>query len=372
MTGVVFKAMTLRWMGLGVALLLGACTDGSRRTDDAEGADASSAARALTGVRLTGAGATFPYPLYSKWFDHYSRRTGIEINYQSIGSGGGIRQFTLGTVDFGATDGPMSDVQMEAVKGGVVHFPTVLGAVVLTYNLPTLANERVTLDGATIAEIYLGRITRWNDPRIAGLNPGLALPALDIVVVHRSDGSGTTYVFTDYLSKVAPEWREQVGVSTSVRWLTGLGGKGNEGVTAQVKLLEGTLGYVELVYAVSNQLQYAAIRNRAGSVVSPTLASVSEAAASADLPPDTDFRVSITDAGGQGAYPIASFTWLLIYGDNPDAAKARTIRDFLRWMISDEAQRIAEEMQYAPLPAPVIALLSRRIATLKAGGSPID
>lgn len=321
--------------------------------------------------RLTGAGATFPNPIYSRWFDAYSRATGIQINYQSIGSGAGIRQFTQGTVDFGATDGPMRDSQVEAVSGNVVHIPTVLGAVVITYNLPMLGDARLTLDGPTIADIYLGRITRWDDPRIAALNRGIRLPALDIVVVHRSDGSGTTFVFTDYLAKVSPEWKDRVGVATSVRWLTGLGGKGNEGVTAQVKLLEGAIGYVELVYAISNRLSYAQVRNAAGVAVLPTLESVSAAAASADLPPDTDFRVSITNAPGPEAYPISSFTWLLIYADNPDPEKARIIRDFLRWMISDEAQRQAVEMQYAPLPGPVVALVAENIGRLRARGAPI-
>lgn len=321
--------------------------------------------------RLTGAGATFPFPIYSKWFDTYSRATGIQINYQSIGSGAGIRQFTQGTVDFGATDGPMRDSQVEAVSGNVLHIPTVLGAVVLTYNLPTLGDQRVTLDGPLIADIYMGKVTRWNDARIATLNPGVALPALDIVVIHRSDGSGTTYVFTDYLSKVSDEWQERVGVATSVRWLTGLGGKGNEGVTAQVKLLEGGLGYVELVYAVSNRLSFAPIRNAAGLSVLPTLESVSQAAASADLPQDTDFRVSITDAQGAEAYPISSFTWLLVYTDNPDPAKARTVRDFLRWMISPEAQAEAQAMQYAPLPDRVIGLIDARLSMLRAAGEAI-
>lgn len=349
-----------------LAVAAAGCAPSAER--EAAGQDAPQA-----GVRqrLTGAGATFPNPIYSKWFDSYSRATNIQINYQSIGSGAGIRQFTQGTVDFGATDGPMRDNQVEAVNGNVVHIPTVLGAVVITYNLPMLGEERLTLDGPTITDIYLGKITRWNDPRIAALNRGVPLPALDIVVVHRSDGSGTTYVFTDYLGKVSAEWKDRVGVATSVRWLTGLGGKGNEGVTAQVKLLEGAIGYVELVYAVSNRLNFAQVRNAAGLAVLPTLESVSAAAASADLPADTDFRVSVTNAPGPDAYPISSFTWLLIYADNPDPVKAAVIRDFLRWMISEEAQQQAVAMQYAPLPEPVVALVAQNLDRLRAGGAPI-
>jgi phosphate transport system substrate-binding protein len=326
-------------------------------------------ARATT--QLTGAGATFPYPLYSRWFDAYNKATGVAINYQSIGSGGGIRQFSEGTVDFGATDGPMTDEQIAALQGNVVHLPTVIGAVVLTYNLSELSATPLVLDGAAVADIFLGRITRWNDARIAALNPGVTLPGREIVVVHRSDGSGTTYVFADYLSKVSADWEQQVGRATSVNWPVGLGGKGNEGVTQQVKQLEGSVGYVELIYALSNQLQYATVKNRAGTEVTPTLASASAAAAGAEFAADTDFRVSITDSPDPAAYPIASFTWLLIRKDNPDAGKARAIRDFLRWMVSPEAQGIAQELRYAPLPASVAGLVSARIGTLGANGAAI-
>jgi len=320
---------------------------------------------------LTGAGATFPYPVYSKWFDAYARKTGARINYQSIGSGGGIRQFTQGTVDFGATDGPMSDEQMAAVKGNVVHLPTVLGAVALTYNLPALGTTRLKLDAATIADIFLGKITSWNDPRIAALNPGARLPKMDLIVVHRSDGSGTTFVFVDYLSKVSAEWKTKVGAATSVSWPTGLGGKGNEGVTQQVKQLEGTLGYVELVYAASNKLPVALIKNAGGQFVEPTLESVTAAAAGAKLDKGTDFRVSITNAAGAKSYPIASYTWLLVKTDNPDAGKAKAIRDFLRWMTSAEAQKMADELGYAPLPSEVAVLVQDRVKTLKAAGRAI-
>lgn len=325
----------------------------------------------LPAQQLTGAGATFPYPIYSKWFDAYAKKTGAQINYQSIGSGGGIRQFTQGTVDFGATDGPMTDEQVAAVKGNVVHLPTVLGAVVLTYNLPALGSTRLKLDAATVADIFLGKITTWNDPRIAALNPGVKLPGMDLIVVHRSDGSGTTYVFVDYLSKVSPEWKSKVGAATSVSWPTGLGGKGNEGVTQQIKQLEGSLGYVELVYAASNKLPVTLVKNAAGQFVEPTLEAVTAAASGARLDKNTDFRVSITNAAGAKSYPIASYTWLLVKTDTPDATKARAIRDFLVWMTTGEAQKMAGELGYAPLPSDVSALVQARVKTLKAGGRPI-
>lgn len=320
---------------------------------------------------LTGAGATFPNPIYTKWFDAYNKATGVQINYQSIGSGGGIRQFTEGTVDFGATDGPMSVAQMDAVKGNVLHIPTVIGAVVITYNLPALGTAQLQLDGPTIADIYLGRITKWNDQRIAALNPGVKLPNADIIVVHRSDGSGTSYIFTDFLTKVSREWKDKVNYATSVRWPIGLGGKGNEGVTQQVKQLEGTIGYVELIYALSNNLPYAKVKNSAGNFVVPSLASATAAAASAKFSKDTDFRVSITNAPGAQTYPISSFTWLLVPLDGKDVTKSRLLRNFLNWMVTPEAQGMAGQLQYAPLPAEVIALVKPRIAALKAGGKPI-
>jgi phosphate transport system substrate-binding protein len=332
------------------------------------GAVALTGSPAAAQVSLTGAGATFPNPIYTKWFDAYNKKTGVQINYQSIGSGGGIRQFTEGTVDFGASDGPMNDDQMQAVGGKVLHVPTVLGAVVLTYNLPGIGNTRLKFDGPTIAGIFQGKITKWNDRALAALNPGVKLPDSDIIVVHRSDGSGTSYIFTDFLSKVSPDWKQNVGKATSVNWPTGLGGKGNEGVTQQVKQTEGSLGYVELIYALSNGLPYADIKNPAGKFVEPSLASVSAAAASAKFEKNTDFRVSITNAPGEAAYPISSFTWLLIQTNIKDPAKGKAIKDFLSWMLTPEAQKMAEELKYAPLPAPVVSLVQSRLEILKAGG----
>ena len=328
----------------------------------------ASAAAPASAQRLTGAGATFPNPIYTKWFDAYNQKTGIQINYQSIGSGGGIRQFTEGTVDFGATDGPMNESQLAAVQGNVHHIPTVLGAVVVTYNLPSLGATKLKFDGNALVDIFMGRITKWNDRRLAALNPGITLPNIDLIVVHRSDGSGTTYVFTDYLNKFSREWRDKVGYATSVNWPVGLGGKGNEGVTQQVKQVEGAIGYVELIYALSNNLPVALIKNAAGSFVEPSLASTTAAAASARFAPDTDFRVSITNAPGAESYPISSFTWLLVHKDGRDPGKARMLKEFLTWMISPEAQQMAIELKYAPLPREVVALIQQRIGTLRAGG----
>ena len=332
----------------------------------------AAAALALTGAAaaqtLTGAGATFPNPIYTKWFDAYNKKTGVQINYQSIGSGGGIRQFTEGTVDFGATDGPMNESQITAVNGNVMHVPTVLGAVVVTYNLPGLGDTRLKFDGNALVEIFMGRITKWNDKQLAALNPGVKLPDQDIIVVHRSDWSGTTYIFTDYLNKFSREWKDKVGYATSVNWPVGLGGKGNEGVTQQVKQTEGALGYVELIYALSNKLGYGEIKNASGKFVTPSLESVTAAAASAKLPKDTDFRVSITNPPGAEAYPIASFTWLLVPKDAKDASKAKILKDFLTWMITPDAQKMATDLNYAPLPAEVVALIQSRLPTLKAGG----
>jgi len=357
--------MIRRLVGYGTALVLIGC--GGKGEGGASGDAASGGA-----TSLTGAGATFPDPIYKRWFAEYAQTTGVQINYQSIGSGGGIKQFTEGTVDFGATDSPMNADQLAAVQGQVLHLPTVLGAVVITYNLPAVGTTSLKLDGLTVSGIFLGKITKWNDARLKALNPGVKLPNADIIVVHRSDGSGTSFVFTDFLSKVDPEWKSKVGASTAVNWPAGLGGKGNEGVTQQVKQTEGSLGYVELIYAISNSLPYAQIKNREGHFIDPSLESVSAAAASADFAPDTDFRVSITNAGGADAYPIASFTWLLVHPDMQDVGKARAIKTFLEWMTGDSAQAMAQQLHYAPLPKSVSSLVQERVKTLKAAGAPIS
>ena len=345
-----------------VLFSLGCGGDKAPSAGDGSASGSASGGSTGAGAALTGAGDTFPNPIYTKWFDAYAKETGVRINYQSIGSGGGIRQFTEGTVDFGATDGPMTDEQIKSVNGNVLHVPTVMGSVVLTYNLAGVGNAKLKLDAPTIADIYLGRLTKWNDRRIAQLNPGAKLPDQDIIVVHRSDGSGTTYVFVDYLSKVSPEWQQKIGKATSVNWPVGLGGKGNEGVTQQVKQSDGAIGYVELIYAISNKLPYADVKNAAGEFVEPSLKSVTAAAAAAELPPDTDFRVSITNAKGPGVYPISSFTWLLVQPQPRDSAKGARIREFVKWMLQPEAQRMAADLHYAPLPVPVIELVQKRIA----------
>lgn len=309
-------------------------------------------------LSINGAGATFPYPMYSKWFDEYHKKNpNIAINYQSIGSGGGIKQITEGTVDFGASDGPMNDEQLkayEAKHGSVIlHFPTVLGAVVPTYNIPGV-NAALNFTGEALAGIFLGKVTKWNDPLIAGANKGVNLPASDIVVVHRSDGSGTTYVWTDYLCKVNEEWKTKVGKGTSVNWPVGLGGKGNEGVTGTVKNTPNSIGYVELIYAESNKIPYGNVKNAAGVFVKASLAGVTAAAAGAANEMPDDFRVSITNAAGKDAYPISSFTWLLIPAKFTDAAKRDALKGFVTWMLGD-GQNYAEALSYAKLPKEVVA-----------------
>ena len=341
-----------------LALLVLACSPSDRKAEPPSSNQGNAAA---AGGALTGAGATFPNPIYTKWFDAYHKETGARINYQSIGSGGGIRQFSEGTVDFGASDAPMTDEQMATVKGNVLHIPTVLGAVVATYNLPAAGKTPLKLDGPTLAEIFLGRISKWSDRRISALNPGVSLPDRDIIVVHRSDGSGTTFIFTDYLSKVSPQWKGKVGKATSVQWPVGLGGKGNEGVTQQVKQTDGSIGYVELIYAISNSLPYAWIKNAGGGFIEPSLKSVSAAASGAQLGGDTDFRVSITNPPGNDSYPIASFTWLLVHREAADSSKARLLNRFVRWMLQPGAQRMAADLHYAPLPVPVIELVQKRL-----------
>jgi phosphate transport system substrate-binding protein len=323
----------------------------------------------LTGVSATasaqlminGAGATFPYPIYSKWFDEYAKvDPSVRFNYQSIGSGGGQKQILAQTVDFGASDGPMSDDNLAKAPGKLLHIPTVAGADVVAYNLP--GNPALKLDGDTIAGIFLGQLKKWNDPKITALNPGVTLPDKEIVVAHRSDGSGTTYIWTDYLSKISPEWKTKVGTNTSVNWPTGIGGKGNEGVAGLIKQTPGALGYVELIYAVQNKMPYADVKNSAGNFVRPSLESVTAALATADIP--DDFRFSMTNAPGKDAYPIAGATWLLVYEQQKDATKGKKLVEFLKWALTD-GEKMAKDLQYAPLPESVQQRVLKRIGEIK-------
>jgi phosphate transport system substrate-binding protein len=318
---------------------------------------------------MNGAGATFPYPIYSKWFDEYTKvDPEVRFNYQSIGSGGGIKQVTSRTVDFGATDGPMTDEQLKQAPGELLHIPTVLGAVVATYNLPGAPKLKFT--GDVLADIFLGKITKWNDAKITALNPGATLPDQPIVVVHRSDGSGTTYIWVDYLSKISPEWQQKVGKGTSVNWPVGLGGKGNEGVSGQVKGQPGALGYVELAYAVKNNLPVASIKNANGKFVEPTIATTTAAATGAAKSMPDDFRVSLTNAPGDDAYPVASFTWLLVYKDQANEAKGRALAKFLWWM-SHDGQKYADDLLYAPLPVPVVKQIEGKVKQITYQGKPL-
>jgi phosphate transport system substrate-binding protein len=315
-------------------------------------------------LQITAAGATFPYPIYSKWFDVYHKlHPDIEINYQPIGSGGGIRQVTSGTVDFGASDGPMSDAQLAQSKIKILHFPTVLGADVPTYNIPGVA-AALNFTPQALAGIFLGKITKWNDPALTGPNPKVKLPNEDIIVVHRSDGSGTTYIWTDYLSKVSAEWKTKVGKGTSVNWPVGLGGKGNEGVMGQVKQTPYSMGYVELIYAVQNNVPYGLVKNSSGVFIKADLDAVTAAAAGAAKNMPSDFRVSITNAPGKNAYPISSFTWLLIPAKIDNSAKKKVITDFLKWMMTD-GQKYCNNLAYAELPKPVVSKELRAISLVK-------
>ncbi len=318
---------------------------------------------AKAGVALNGAGATFPYPIYSKWFYEYNKSNGVPINYQSIGSGGGIQQLTAGTVDFGASDAPMTDDQISKVKQGVLHFPTVAGAVAVAYNV-TGVDKGLKLDSKTLANIYLGVVTKWNDPSIADLNPGVSLPDLDITVAHRSDGSGTSNIFTNYLSKVSSAWASTVGFGTAVKWPVGNGGKGNEGVAGLIQQIPGCVGYVELAYAIKNKLPYANIQNKAGNFVEPTLESTTAAAEGAVKKMPPDFRMMITNASGADAYPICGFTWLLIYKNYSDSATGKTITDFLNWYLST-GEGMAKDLYYAPLPDSLIKRVQAKIAQVK-------
>ncbi len=315
-------------------------------------------------TRIDGAGATFPYPIYSKWFSEYNKiHPDVQINYQSIGSGGGIRQLTNQTVLFGASDGPMTNDRLQAAPGKVLHFPTVLGGVVPIYNIPDLDAE-LKFSGQVLADIFLGKITKWTDAAIAKENPGVNLPASDITVVHRADGSGTTYIWVDYLAKVSPEWKSKVGVATSVNWPAGVGGKGNEGVAGLVKQTPGSIGYVELIYALQNTIAYGAVRNYDGNFVRASLETVVETAGAAGDKMPADFRVSITNAPGKNAYPIASFTWLLLYQSPRDKAKSKTMVDFVKWALTD-GQKYAGELGYAPLPESVVKLEMDALKNIK-------
>ena len=319
-------------------------------------------------LSITGAGATFPYPMYSKWFDEYHKKNpSLEINYQSIGSGGGIKQITEGTVDFGASDGPMTDEQLKAYQDkhgfGILHFPTVLGAVVPTYNIPGVTAS-LNFTPEALAGIYLGKVTKWNDPLISGANNGVNLPGDDIIVVHRAESSGTTYVWTDFLSKVSEEWKTKVGKSTAVKWPVGLGGQGNEGVTGTIKNTPDAIGYVELIYAESNKIPYGNVKNSAGVFVKASLAGVTAAAAGAAKAMPDDFRVSITNAPGKDAYPISSFTWLLIPAKFSDTAKRDAIKGFVSWMLAD-GQNYAEALSYARLPKEVVAKEKKALSNIQ-------
>jgi phosphate transport system substrate-binding protein len=331
---------------------------------------ASSTATSTGSVDLTGAGATSPYPIYSKWFSDYATQSGVRINYQSIGSGGGIRQLSEKTVDFGASDSPMSDDEMAKAKGGpILHIPTVLGADVVTYNLPGVTAP-LKLTPETIAGIFMGSIKKWNDNRIASLNSGVKLPSSDILVVHRSDGSGTTYIFTDYLSSAVPAWKAAVGKGKEVKWPVGIGAKGNEAVSGQVKQTPGAVGYVELAYARQNNLPIAAVRNQAGQYVVASVPAVTAAAAGAakSLPENTDYRLSIVNAPGAESYPISSFTWLLVYQHQKDATKGKKVVDFLNWALT-EGEKSAPSLDYAPLPSDMATKVKARVATIDFSGA---
>lgn len=317
---------------------------------------------------LTGAGATFPFPIYSKWFADYAAKTGVKINYQAIGSGGGIRQIKDGTVDFGASDTPMTDGEMQKGKGRLLHIPTVIGAVAIVYNVPGITAP-LNLDGGTLSDIFLGKVRKWNDGKIAKLNPGVSLPARDILVVHRSEGSGTTYIFTDFLASASKEWLAGPGRAKEVAWPIGLGGKGNDGVAGQVKLIAGSIGYVELAYARQNKLAFAAIRNASGAFVAPSVESATAAAegVAAKLSPKTDYRISIVNAPGAQVYPITSFTWLLVYLDQSDPIKGKKLVDFIRWALTS-GQGSAAGLDYAPLPKAIADRLMERLGTIRLAG----
>jgi phosphate transport system substrate-binding protein len=357
--------MINKWMCASALILVSAC--GGAEHGNGSAASGSAAATTSSGADLTAAGATFPYPIYSKWFSDYATTSGVKINYQSIGSGGGIRQLTEKTVDFGASDAPMSDDEMAKLSAPVMHFPTVLGAVCITYNLPDVTAP-LKLSGPDIAGIYQGTIKKWNAKEIAALNPGVKLPDTDILVVHRSDGSGTTYIFSDYLAAVSPDWAKAPGKGKELQWPVGIGGKGNEGVAGQVKQTPGAIGYIELAYAKQNNLPVASVMNADGQFVAPTVESVTAAAAGvADhLAANSDYRLSIVNAPGATAYPISSFTYLLVYKTATDAAKGKKLVDFLKWMYANGEQSAAA-LDYAPLPPSLVTRLTTRLDSIQVG-----
>jgi len=347
---------------LAAGLLLSSC----RNSNNGATPIASTAAT----VNLSGAGATFPYPLYSKWFDTYNQaHSDIRINYQSIGSGGGIKQLMAGTVDFGASDAPLSNDEVKQMPAKVVHLPMVAGAVALAYNLPGVEND-LHLTPEVIAGMFLGTITKWNDQQITALNPKIKLPATNVTIAHRSDGSGTSYIFTNYLAAISSEWKTKVGAGKSVNWPVGIGGKGNEGVAGVLKQTPGSIGYVELAYATQNKLTYASIRKKAGQFVAPRINSNTAAAASAGEPMKKDVRVSIVNSAGKDAYPIAGFTYILLYQDQKDATKGQALATFLTWAIH-EGQQYAEPLMYAPLPSAVVTLDEQALKTITLNGKPI-
>jgi phosphate transport system substrate-binding protein len=314
--------------------------------------------------QINGAGATFPAPIYAKWFNEYSKlHKDVAINYQPLGSGAGILQVTSQTVFFGASDGPMSNEQLLKAPSKILHFPTVLGGVAPLYNVPGVTAE-LKFTGPLLADLFLGKITKWNDPAIAKVNPGVKLPDLDINIVHRSDGSGTTYIWSDYLAKVSPEWKQKVGTNTSINWPTGVGAKGSDGVTGLVKQAPGSLGYVELTYALTNKIDFGSVQNAAGEFVKASTQSVSAAAAAAAKDMPKDFRVSITNPPGKGVYPISSFTWMLFYEQPKDKAQGKIMVDFMKWALTD-GQKLAPTLGYAPLPDPVVKLELEALKTIK-------
>ena len=351
-------------------MLISALLLASTACSGPEGGNGAAPGGAGATINLQGAGASFPNPLYQKWLSEYSKiHPNVHIDYQSIGSGGGIKQIKEQTIDFGASDAPMKDEDLKSAPGPLLHIPTVLGAVVITYNLQGIS-QPLRFTGDVIADIYLGKIKRWDDPRMKANNPNAQLPAADISVVHRSDSSGTSAVFTDYLSKVSPEWKEKVGAGTSPSWPVGIGGKGNEGVTGQVKQTPNTIGYVELAYAVQNKLPVALIKNKSGNFIEPSLDSVTAAAAGSVATMPADMRVSITDAEGADAYPISSYTYILAYKDEKDATKGKALVDYLWWAVHD-GEKYAKDLQYAPLPEEVVKRDEALINSITANGQPL-